>query len=115
MGISAACWQDILSCIQNVNTENSDTIQTTLTLQQVCTFSIRTMPYYKIIVQLQETIGWLGDHFTAQRRNNTSLYSSYTNYIQDLAKFTKFIFKALCSRLSSIVEVHNMTIDEGKK
>ena len=35
MGVSTACWQDILNCIRNVNTDNSDNTQTTLTLQQV--------------------------------------------------------------------------------
>ena len=38
-GIDAACWHDILSCIQNVDsTENSGDIQTSLTLQQVSLF-----------------------------------------------------------------------------
>ena len=35
MGVSTACWQDVLNCIRNVNTDNSDSTQTTLTLQQV--------------------------------------------------------------------------------
>ena len=65
------------------------------------------------VLQLQETINWFGDHFTAQRKNNTSLYSSYANYVVKLAEFTKFLIKALCARLSSIVDVHSMTVDEG--
>ena len=66
-----------------------------------------------IILQLQETINWFGDHFTAQRKNNISLYSSYVNYVVNLAEFSKFLIKALCARLSSIVDVHSMSIDEG--
>ena len=66
-----------------------------------------------VILQLQETINWIGDHFTTQRKNSISLYSSYVNYVVNLAEFYKFLIKALCTRLSSIVDVHSMSIDEG--
>ena len=116
-GISAACWYDLLICIQNSdgNTDkNSGSVQTNLTLQQVLKqLHTVALPYVNVIFQLQETVSWFGTHFAAQRNKNPSLYSSYANYIITLADFHKFLIQALCTRLSSMVEVHSTTVDEG--